>query len=186
VALTRDQTIEYIIGAAESSDALAEERMAPVYAELRAVAGAIMRGQHAHTLQPTALVNEAWLKIADKKDWESTAHFIAVAAKAMRQCLIDHARAKAAAKRGGGAQRVDTPAIAEASSSGAIEELEITLRDLETHDPRAARVVELKFFGGLSNDDIAALLDISRTTVAADWKHARAWLRREISARRSH
>lgn len=181
MGLTRDQTLTCIVGASRSADVDAAALMAPIYNELRAIAAGIMRGDRANTLQPTALVNEAYIKLAGDREWESPAHFIAVAAKAMRQVLIDHARAKQAAKRGGGRQRVELVEAAHADDCASLCVLDESLRRLEELDSRAGQVVELKFFGGLTNDEVANVLGISRTTVAADWRHARAWLRNEMT-----
>ena len=186
MGITRDQTMTCIVGASHATDMDADALMAPIYNELRAMAAGIMRGDRANTLQPTALVNEAYIKLAGDREWESPAHFIAVAAKAMRQVLIDHARAKQAAKRGGGHQRIDLSEVAHDDDCTSLFILDEALRRLEEHDSRASNVVELKFFGGLTNDEVAMVLGISRTTVAADWRHARAWLRIELDSGSGH
>jgi len=181
--LSRDETVQIVVDAAQASDDAIDQLMAPVYADLRALAAAYMRGDASNTLQPTALVNEVYLKLAGDRDWESPAHFMAVAAKAMRQILIDHARAKNALKRGGDRAKLelaDEPADARTDETH-FERLDGALRRLGEFDERAARVVELKFFGGLTNEEVATVLDIGRTTVAADWKHARAWLRHTLA-----
>lgn len=178
--MSRDQTLTCVIGAARAKEADADAMMAPIYGELRALAAGLMRGDRAHTLQPTALIHEAYLKIADDRDWESTAHFIAVLAKAMRHVLIDHARAKHAEKRGGHRQRVSMTG-ANIAGGTSMQFLEEAMQRLEEHDARAGQIVELKFFGGLTNEEVADVLGISRTTVLADWRHARAWLRSEMN-----
>lgn len=168
-------------GDAEAADAL----LRVLYDELRAAAGRCFRDQPAgHTLQPTALVSEAYLKLIDgqERTWADRAHFMAVAARAMRQILIDHARAKAALKRGGGGRRVPieaTPGV-EGPSTLDVLALDEALVQLGTLDPRQAQVVELRFFGGLSVAEVAAALGVSTRTVELDWRMARAWLSRAL------
>lgn len=163
------------------------EDLAPlVYSELRALAGAFMRGQpKGHTLQPTALVNEAYLRLATSSPeaLRSRSHFVAVAAKAMRQILINHAVAKNTVKRGGDAIRVSLESV----GGGAVEYdwLEIlaiheALERLEQLDPRRAAVVEAKVFGGLTNEQVAEVLGVSISTVDSDWRTARAWFASEL------
>ncbi len=157
-----------------------------VYDELRRLAqGQLRRERVAHTLQPTALVHEAYLRVIDQDqvDWESRAHFLAIAAKVMRQVLIDHARRRGAQKRGGEWQRIT---IGKAESSQDREEevdliaLDDALKKLAEMDERKSRVVELRFFGGLSMPEVATALNVSQRTAEADWYMARAWLRAEI------
>jgi RNA polymerase sigma factor (TIGR02999 family) len=156
-------------------DLLADE----VYAQLRAIAGRHFRAQPAgHTLQPTALVHEAYLKLADRP-FESRGHFVAVAARAMRQILVDRARRAAAGRHGAGARRIaiDESLIADRGR----DELDILAVDdalarLAALDARKARVVELRFFGGLDIEETAQILGIARSTVTEDWRFARAWL----------
>lgn len=158
-----------------------------VYNELRAVAGAMLRGQTAgHTLQPTALVHEAWLKLgaADQATMNDRAHFMAVAATAMRQILVDHARARTAAKRGGGAKRVALGAFDapdRASAPAEVLAMDECLQRLEALEPRQARVVEMRVFAGMTVPEAAEALDVSTRTVELDWRMARAWLSRELS-----
>lgn len=162
-----------------------------VYTELRALAGAFMRAQSpGHTLQPTALVNEAYVRLArsSPEALRSRSHFLAVAAKAMRHVLINHALAKKTAKRGGGATRVSFDALSPGDCE--IDQLEVlavheALGMLEQLDPRRAQVVEAKVFGGLTNDEIAEVLGVSTTTVESDWRTARAWLAAEMDGRRT-
>jgi RNA polymerase sigma factor (TIGR02999 family) len=145
-----------------------------------------MRGERPdHTLQATALVNEAYLRLIDvkKMHWQDRAHFLAMAAKMMRRILVDSARARAAHKRGGGAATVSiTDALDELSDDQGLDmmRLDDALKALAHKDPRKSRVVELRFFGGLSVEESAAVLDISPETVMRDWKVARAWLMREM------
>jgi RNA polymerase sigma factor (TIGR02999 family) len=133
-----------------------------------------------HTLQPTALVHEAYLRLVNQRevDWRNRAQFIGVAAGMMRRILVNHARDRAAAKRGGGAVPVSLSLIESPSGGSDMEliALEGALSRLEQLDPRRSRVVELKFFGGLGNEEIAEVLQVSRATVNRDWTFARAWL----------
>ena len=156
-----------------------------VYEELRRLAHHNMEGQRPnHTLQTTALVNEAYLRLADQTDpkWQSRAHFFAVAARAMRQILVSYARSNQAQKRGGGAVKVelDEAAILSPEQSKEILDLHEALEQLESVDSRKARVVELKFFGGLNYDEIAEVLKIARRTASRDWEFARIWLYKEL------
>ncbi|MHC4409661.1 MAG: ECF-type sigma factor [Planctomycetota bacterium] len=169
--------------AAGSFDELAKV----VYAELRGLAGAYMRQERAgHTLQPTALANEAYLRLVDETriDWKDRAQFLAIAARSMRQILVEHARAKATAKRGGDYVRVslsDTSGILEKSAVDLLD-LDAALQALHEVDPRKTQVVELRFFAGLSMQEVAESLKLSMTTVEDDWYLARAWLRRRLAA----
>ena len=156
-----------------------------VYEELRRLAHHFMVGQRPeHTLQTTALVNEAYLRLADqtKPSWENRAHFFAVAARAMRQILVNYARSNRAQKRGGGALKVelDEAAIVSPEQSKEIVDLHEALERLAALDSRKAQVVELKYFGGLNYDEIAEVLKISRVTVRRDWEFTRAWLYTEL------
>ena len=156
-----------------------------VYEELRRLAHHFMEGQRPdHTLQTTALVNEAYLRLADQTDpkWQSRAHFFAVAARAMRQILVSYARSNQAQKRGGGAVRIelDEAAILSPEQSKEFVDLHEALERLESVDSRKARVVELKFFGGLNYDEIAEVLKIARATVRRDWEFAKLWLYTEL------
>lgn len=139
-----------------------------------------------HTLQTTALVNEAYLRLIDQKNvrWQNRAHFFAIAAQTMRRILIDHARAQARAKRGGKGHKISLSEVAVVSEGRARElvALDEALERLAARDPRRARVVELRFYGGLNTDEIAEVLGISANTVTRDWNMARAWLLRELSA----
>ncbi|USO00345.1 MAG: sigma-70 family RNA polymerase sigma factor [Phycisphaeraceae bacterium] len=166
----------------------AEALLPLVYEQLRATAGSYFRAQRAdHTLQPTALVHEAYLKLvrAPDNDWEGRAHFCAVAAKAMKQILSDHARSKRAAKRGGPrgpAGRVAVTSVESPSSHAAIDLLALdeALDELAAIDGQGAEVVHLRFFGGLSNEDAARVLGVSLSTVERSWRRCRAWLRSRL------
>jgi RNA polymerase sigma factor (TIGR02999 family) len=156
-----------------------------VYEELRRLAHHFMEGQRTdHTLQTTALVNEAYLRLADQTNphWQNRAHFFAVAARAMRQILVSYARSQRSQKRGGGALKVelDEGAIVSAEESKEIVDLHEALERLAALDSRKAQVVELKYFGGLNYDEMAEVLKISRITVRRDWEFARAWLHTEL------
>lgn len=166
----------------------AQEKLMPlVYDELRRLAHHYMRGEATgRTLQPTALVHEAYLELIEQPDWtwESRAHFIGFAAQVMRHLLIDHARSRKAAKRGGLNQKVPFEDVLIASEQKSDEWLaiDVALERLSKIDPRQARVVELRYFGGLSVEESAEVLGVSPKTVKRDWALARVWLHREIAA----
>ena len=156
-----------------------------VYEELRRLAHRKMTGQRPnHTLQTTALVNEAYLRLADQTNpnWQNRAHFFAVAARAMRQIVVDYARSYRSQKRGGGALKIelDEAAIVSPEESRAIVDLHEALERLSTLDSRKAQVVELKYFGGLNHDEIAEVLKTSTMTVRRDWMFAKTWLYDEL------
>lgn len=166
----------------------AEELLAIVYDELRQLARRQFRGERAgHTLQPTALVHEAYLRLAKlpRPRWESRAHFFGTAARAMRQILVDHARRRSAGKRGGGAERVtlDTSVSGKDPLAADVLDLHDALERLASNDPDLAHLVELRFFAGLTLDETADALGISRRKVAKDWSVARLWLQRELRGR---
>jgi RNA polymerase sigma factor (TIGR02999 family) len=166
-------------------DAALAELTPLVYEELRRVAHHHLSGQRPeHTLQTTALVNEAYLRLADQTNprWQNRAHFFAVAARAMRQILVSYARSQHAQKRGGGALKIDfeEAALVSPEESKEIVELHEALEQLATLDSRKAQVVELKYFGGLNYEEIAEVLKISRVTVRRDWEFAKVWLYTEL------
>lgn len=169
-------------------DQSAADRLAPlVYQELRTLAAGYMRQERAnHTLQPTALVNEAYLRMIDQPevDWKNRAHFFAVAAQMIRRILIDHAREKATAKRGGGAARVDleTSMVGVDSDILDLVALNEALDELARLNDRHRKVVELRYFGGLTLEEVGEVLDVSPETVKTDWRSARAWLRTRLEA----
>jgi RNA polymerase sigma factor (TIGR02999 family) len=179
-----------LLGALSEGDAEATERVAErVHAELRRLAAACLRGERAdHTLQPTALVNEAWMRLVgqDEVSWQNRAHFLGVAALAMRRVLVEHARRRQRDKRGGGARReplrTDFPDAAGLERGRELDllALDAGLEQLERHSARAARVIELRFFAGLTEQESATVLGVTRATVARDWRAARAWLAREL------
>lgn len=183
----RAQDVTQLLQAMGDGDVQIAERLLPlVYDELRQVAERHMRRQPGnHTLQATALVNEAYMRLVsqDADNWENKAHFLGVAAKAMRSVLIDHARRKHAAKRGGGAgaRQLDEAAVFDDQSPVDLLALDDALTRFADSYPDKARVVELRFFGGLSVEETARVLDSSTATVKRDWRMARAWLKRELS-----
>ena len=163
-----------------------DELLAVVYAELRALAGSFFAMQAAnHTLQPTALVHEAYVRLVGGREieWTGRAHFYAVAAKAMRQILVNHAVAKQAKKRGGGAGRVTLvdPVSAESGRDIDLPALNEALNRLEQLDERQVRIVELRYFGGMTMEEVAHVLDVSLSTVEKDWRMAKLWLQRELA-----
>ena len=160
--------------------------MPMVHAELRRLAGNYLRRERpGHTLQPTALVNEAYLKLVDQKQahWQNRAQFFGVAAQMMRRILVDHARAHQAEKRGGAdQQRLSITSAGKAAQEPAFDLLALheALEELTGNDPQQGRIVELRFFGGLSIEETAGVLQIGHATVEREWKMARAWLRRKL------
>lgn len=171
-----------------AGDGAAMDQLVPlVYTELRRTAHRFMRKEAAgNSLQTTALVNEAYLRLADAEqcDWHDRAHFFAVAATMMRRILVDAARARHSEKRGGGAVNLELNESIDAIADRSREliALDDALDALAKLDPRKVQVVEMRFFGGLSVEETAAVLKVSAPTVLRDWKLARAWLMREMSA----
>ena len=157
-----------------------EELVRVVYGELRDLAGRYMgRERSGHTLQPTALVNEAWMKLTDQSrvEWKGRAHFFGIAAQAMRRILVDHHRRHSALRRGSGqAVTLREDVALDFQDPVDLVALDEALEELAVMDPRAARIVELRFFGGLSVEETAQVLDVSTPTVKRDWRTARAWL----------
>lgn len=177
---TRGEVTDLLSLVRAGDEAASGQLMEVVYGELRALAGHCLRGQRAsHTLQPTALVHEAFLRLVHRAgaEWRDRAHFFAVCATAMRGILADHARRRRAAKRGGDWQRVTlsdvTPQTADEVD---ILDLDDALLRLATINGRQARIVELRFFSGLTIEEVAYVLGVSRRTVDDDWAMARAWL----------
>jgi RNA polymerase sigma factor, sigma-70 family/RNA polymerase sigma factor, TIGR02999 family len=169
----------------QGDDSALAELTPLVYEELRRLAHHYMKGERPdHTLQTTALVNEAYLRLADQTNpnWQSRAHFFAVAARAMRRILVNYAKSNRAQKRGGGAARIelDEAAILSPEQSNQIVNVHEALERLGSLDERKARVVELKYFGGLNHDEIAEVMKISTITVRRDWVFAKAWLHNEL------
>ena len=170
-----------------NGDQEALDRLTPlIYREVHRIAERLMAGQHPnHTLQATALVNEAYLRLVDshQANWKDRAHFFALCARAMRQVLVDYARSRDSTKRGGGqvCLGLEEGLAAGSSPEANLLELDDALNRLAARDPRRSQVVELRFFGGLSVEETAEALKISPETVHRDWKLARAWLFGELS-----
>ena len=184
-AVSQQRVTELLTRWSQGDDAALAELTPLVYKELRRLAHRQMGAERPdHTLQTTALVNEAYLRLADQTNprWQNRAHFFAVAARAMRQILVSYARSQQSQKRGGGAVKVelDQAALVSPEESKEIVDLHEALERLTTLDSRKVQVVELKYFGGLTYDEIAEVLKISRVTVRRDWKFARAWLYKEL------
>ena len=175
----------------DSAPRPAQDLDALLYGELRALAADFLRRERSdHTLQPTALVHEAWMRLSvqDESRWGSRAHFFALAAQAMRRVLIDHARRKRADKRGGGARRItlarDVTPPGDSSDVDLLA-LDDALDRLAELDARQARVVELRYFAGLTVDEVAEALGVSPRTVAGEWRLARAWLSQRLAGQES-
>jgi RNA polymerase sigma factor (TIGR02999 family) len=189
VSTPDSDTIVRLLAAARQGDADALNQLAPlVYDELRRIAYRQMRHERqGHTLQPTALANEAWARLmgARRLDVQNRAHFMGIAANAMRQILVERARAHGAAKRGGAAHRVtlDERLVPAGDRPIDVEALDEVLRRLEQHDPELARIVELRFFGGLTVEETAEELGNSPATVKRRWTLAKAWLMRELQGK---
>ena len=168
-------------------DTSARDALVPlVYNELRRIARRCLSGQHSgHTLQPTALVHEAYLRLVryDSIDWRNRAHFFALAAQIMRQILVDHARKQTATKRGGNAVTVvvDEASVAAKQTSLDLLALDDALKQLASLDPRQSQIVELRFFGGLSIEETAQAVNISPATTKREWATARLWLLNEMN-----
>jgi RNA polymerase sigma factor (TIGR02999 family) len=181
------QEITHLLVAWSNGDSRAlQELMPPVYRELRRLAhGRLGRERPDHTLQTTALVHEAYLRLADQRDasWKNRAQFFAVAAQMMRRVLVDYARARQYTKHGGGAQQVDLDEamVVWRDRAAEVVALDEALTSLAELDPRKGRVVELRFFGGLSIEETAEILGVSPGTVMRDWTLAKAWLQREMT-----
>jgi RNA polymerase sigma factor (TIGR02999 family) len=175
-----------LVAWSEGKQEALDELLPLVYAELRKMAKRFMNSQPSgHTLQTTALIHEAYLKLADQKDktWQNRAHFFAVAARAMRQILVDHARTRQRDKRGGKTQVLSLDQVAEISTERIAEivALDEALIQLEGLEERKSQVVELRYFAGLSIEETAEVLKVSPETVQRDWRFAKSWLLRELS-----
>jgi RNA polymerase sigma factor (TIGR02999 family) len=183
--VSQQRVTELLTRWSHGDDAALSELTPLVYEELRRLAHHFMEGQRPdHTLQTTALVNEAYLRLADQTNprWQNRAHFFAVAARGMRQILVSYARSQQSQKRGGGALKIelDEAALISPEQSQEIVDLHEALERLATLDPRKAQVVELKYFGGLNYDEMAEVLKISRVTVRRDWEFSKLWLFTEL------
>jgi RNA polymerase sigma-70 factor (ECF subfamily) len=182
-------TVTGLLLAWRAGDEAALARLTPlVHQELERIARRCLRGERAdHSLAATALVHEAYMRLVDTQhmDWQNRTHFLAMAARLMRRVLVDAARTKRRQKRGGGAVQISlTDALLSTERSYDLATLDNALEALGALDPRRSQVVELRFFGGLTVAETAAVLDVSPETVMRDWKLARAWLRRELQASR--
>jgi RNA polymerase sigma factor (TIGR02999 family) len=183
---TRSVEVTALLKAWSGGDQAALERLADqVYDELRRIARRYMRNERAgNTLQTTALVNEVYLRLVDVKnvDWQQRAQFFAISAQMMRRILVDAARARGSHKRGGGAVRVnvDEALVASPERDSSLLALDEALEAFSKLAPRQAKVVELRYFGGLSEEDTAQALKISPRTVRRDWDFAKSWLTREL------
>jgi RNA polymerase sigma factor (TIGR02999 family) len=185
--LSSEGVTQLLIDWGKGDQAALEKLMPLVYSELRRLASNYLRRERGeHTLQPTALVNEAYLKLVNQRNakWQNRAHFFGISAQLMRRILVDHARQHRAVKRGGSEQQ----RISITSAEKLVEQPEVdllalneALEELARMDEQQSRIVELKFFGGLAIEEIAEVLGIGHATVERDWKLARAWLRRQLS-----
>lgn len=179
--------ITRMLSRARDGDAGAADELLPlIYEELKVLARSFLaRERSAHTLSPTALVHEAYLKLADQRDpdWQNRSHFFALAATLIRRILVDHARRRASLKRGGGAGPVTLTGLP-ATDAGELDVLELheALDELASLDLRQARLVELRFFAGLTMEEAAAEIGVSKRTAEADWTMARSWLRAKLGA----
>jgi len=180
------QASEILSAIVDGDDADALRLLELVYDDLHRLAAKYMQQENqGHTLQTTALVNEAYLKLIDQTrvDWRGRSHFFAVGAQAMRRILVNHAKAKKRLKRGGQGRRVplDEPLAVSAERDEDVLALDEALEKLAELDPRQAKIVELRFFGGLNVEETAEVLGVSKRTVEREWTACRAWLRRELS-----
>jgi RNA polymerase sigma factor (TIGR02999 family) len=171
----------------QGDEAALDELMPLVYGELHLLAGAYLRRErHDHTLQPTALLHEAYLRIVDQRStrWQNRTQFFGVAAQLMRRILVDHARAHCAAKRGGNRYHVSLRDVGAFGEQPDVDLLALhdALNRLAEMDPEQGRIVELRFFGGLTIEETAEVMHVSHSTVERDWKLAKAWIKRELTA----
>jgi RNA polymerase sigma factor (TIGR02999 family) len=178
---------QLLIAWSNGDQAARDQLMSVVYEELHRLAQRYMRRESpGHTLQTSALVHEAFFRLVDQRNvhWQNRSHFFAVAAQMMRRILVDYARSRSYAKRGGGARAVslDEGLIVSEERSAEVVAVDEALEALARFDARKSQIVELRFFGGLSINETAEVLGVSPGTVSADWAMAKAWLRREISA----
>jgi len=188
----QEHEITQLLAAWREGNQTALDELYPlVYDELHRLARRYMsRERKGHTLQTTALINEAYVRLVDQRNvqWANRSHFFAISAQIMRRILIDHARRHAYAKRGGGARQVSLDETAAVINDDLAEFLRLdeALKSLAELDPRRSQVVELKYFGGLNNDEIAGVLKISKNTVIRDWNMARAWLHSQLAGSASN
>lgn len=182
----RNEMTQTLIDSTRGSASALNELFESVYGELRRIAQAYLNGERpGHTLQATALVHEAYVRLIDQTqvEWENRAHFLAIAAQAMRRVLVDHARRRGRIKRGGGRETLSIEnalTVADAEFNTDLIGLDDALRRLSIDQPDKARVVELRFFGGMSYEEIAAVFQVTPRTVIRHWKYAQAWLYRAM------
>ncbi len=179
------QVTELLLAWGEGDETALEQLVPLVHVELRRMAARYMAGERAgHMLQPTALVNELYLRLVDvdRVRWQNRAHFFAVTARLMRRVLVDFARSRGYRKRGGGAERVvfDEALVIDIGRGHELIALDDALAQLATISPRQSQIVEMRFFAGLSVEEIAGVLDVSAATVMRDWKLSKSWLLREL------
>jgi RNA polymerase sigma factor (TIGR02999 family) len=185
-AMGSERTVTVLLAAWGRGDPTALDQLLPlVYEELRRIAGRQLRRERVnHTLQPTALVHEVYMRLVDQRqvDWQDRAHFLGVAAQTMRRILVDHVRRRDASKRGDGVQCVSIDDAKELTGARDMPLLTLdhALRRLETIDPELGRIVELRAFGGLTIEEAAHVLKVSPSTAKRDWRTAKAWLNREL------
>jgi RNA polymerase sigma-70 factor, ECF subfamily len=185
--ITQQHNITQLLAEWRDGNQSALDELYPlVYDELHRLARRYMsRERKGHTLQTTALINEAYVRLVDQKNvqWANRSHFFAISAQIMRRILIDHARRQRYAKRGGGAQQVSLEEVAAVIPEQGRElvRLDEALKSLAEMDPRRSQVVELRYFGGLNNEEIAGVLNVSENTVTRDWNMARAWLYQQLA-----
>ena len=181
-----NQVTQLLLDWSRGDHAALNELMPLVYQELRKLAGGYLRSERPdHTLQPTALIHEAYLRMVghDMPQWQSRAHFFGVAARLMRQILVDHARTRHAAKRGGEQQKIsldDAPQVFAQTDAAELVALDDALTKLSAFDERRSRILEMRSFGGMSVEETAAALGVSDTTVKREMRLAQAWIRREL------
>ena len=181
------QVTQLLVAWGKGDELAGDQLMSLVYEELHRLAhGYMKRESPGHTLQTSALVNEAFVRLVDQKNvrWQNRAHFFCIAAQMMRRILVDYARGRKCAKRGGGAQQIslDEGLTVSQGRSAEVVHVHEALEQLAEFDPRKSQIVELRFFGGLSIEETAGVLGVSPGTVMRDWTLAKAWLRREISS----
>jgi len=187
VKTSSHEVTELLVDWANGNQSAADRLMPRVYDELRRLAHHYMKQERpGHTLQTSALVNEAYLRLIDQKqaNWQNRAQFFGIAAQLMRRILVDYARRRRYQKRGGDAQQVDLDEalIVSPTRSAQVVALDESLNELAQFDPRKSQIVELRFFGGLSIEETAKVLGVSPGTVMRDWTLAKAWLRKEINS----
>lgn len=186
-----NEVTRWLLAWSDGDQAALDQLMPLVYDELRHLAHSYLKRERpGHTLQTTALVNEAYLRLIDQHrvEWQNRAHFFGIASQLMRRILVDHARSRHVAKRGGGARQVslDEAMVVSAERAAEVVALDEALTALAAIDRRKSQIVEMRFFGGLSIEETAEVLAVSPGTVMRDWTLAKAWLHREISQEAGH